>query len=139
MAASTSSGRRRARVPGGRTVRVVVRVTPAEYAELTGHAHRGGLTVPSYLADLGLHPDTVPAAELRAALTHAAALRRQLAAVAARLDQLASDGGTSNGEAALSEVLRILADVGQRAAHAATALVSAGGDHQRPRGERDRS
>jgi hypothetical protein len=82
MAAGTSSGQRRTRTPGGRAVRVVVRVTAEEYATLAAHADNAGLTVPSYLATLGLHPDQVPIAELRSALTHAAALRRLLSATA---------------------------------------------------------
>jgi hypothetical protein len=80
MAAGISSGQRRARTPGGRAVRVVVRVTAEEYASLAVHAQQAGTTVPSYLATLGLHPDDVPIAELRSALTHAAALRRLLSA-----------------------------------------------------------
>lgn len=87
MAAGTSSGQRRARTPGGRAVRVVVRVTTQEYAALTAHAEQAGLTVPSYLAVLGLHPDEVPMAELRSALTQAAALRRLLTAALSRPDR----------------------------------------------------
>jgi len=90
MAAGTSAGQRRTRTPGGRTVRVVVRVTTEEYATLTGHAAREGLTVPSYLAALGLNPQQVPAGELRSALTHAAALRRLLATALSHPDQRAA-------------------------------------------------
>jgi hypothetical protein len=78
MAAGISRGQRRARQPGGRCVRVVVRVTPKEYDQLTRHATDVGLTIPSYLADLGLTPTAVPAALLRSVLTHTTALRRIL-------------------------------------------------------------
>lgn len=87
MAAGTSSGQRRARTPGGRAVRVVVRVTAEEYAALSTHAEQAGQTVPSYLATLGLNPQQVPAGELRSALTHAAALRRLLTTALAHPDR----------------------------------------------------
>lgn len=113
MAAGTSSGQRRPRTPGGRAVRVVVRVTAEEYATLAAHAERAGATVPSYLATLGLHPDEVPIAELRSALTHTAALRRLLSAA---LD------GSEQRSTASSDTLITLAELRQRAEAAVTRL-----------------
>lgn len=121
MAAGISSGQRRARTPGGRAVRVVVRVTAEEYAILAVHAQRAGATVPSYLATLGLHPDEVPIAELRSALTHAAALRRLLSAALAGSEQRPTDS---------ADALTAPAELRQQAEATVTRLTALTADHR---------
>jgi hypothetical protein len=88
MGATTSPGRRRRRVPGGRPVRVVVRLTADEYASLSARAAEIGHTVPSYLALTGLRPEGVASADIRSALTSLYAVRRVQSSVANNLNQL---------------------------------------------------
>jgi hypothetical protein len=100
MAAARSAGQRRTRLPGGRTVRIVVLVNPHEYGDLAVRANAAGLTVPSYLAAAALRNEPLPAAELRSALTGLTAARRLLAATAADLNTIA----TADVDALLAKV-----------------------------------
>jgi hypothetical protein len=86
---------------------VVVRVSPDEYDQLARHATDAALTVPSYLAALGLNPDTVPAALHRSILTHTTALRRILTTANATPDVASS---TADQVATLLERLTALVE-----------------------------
>jgi len=83
-----STGHRRGRVHGGRTTRVVVRLTAREYQAVGTHAAAAGLTVPTYLAVTGLRPEGVNSADAKSALTNLVGTRRVLAGAASNLNQL---------------------------------------------------
>ncbi len=97
---------RRTRVPGGRQVRVNVKLTEAEYQSVSARAIGAGLTVPSYLALSGLRPEGVAAGDAKAALINARGARRVLAGVANNLNQLTAKlHSTGEVDAALPAVM----------------------------------
>jgi hypothetical protein len=103
---------RRSRVAGGRQIRVHVKLTEAEYQSVSARAIAAGLTVPSYLALVGLRPEGVAAGETKAALINARAARRVLSGVANNLNQLTAKlHSTGETDAALPAVIAAVARV----------------------------
>ena len=91
---------------GGRPIRVNVKLTEAEYQSVSARAIAAGLTVPSYLALVGLRPEGVAAGEAKAALINARAARRVLSGVANNLNQLTAKlHSTGETDAALPAVV----------------------------------
>lgn len=125
MAGPTSDGQRRSRVDGGRRVRIVVRVTDGEYAQLARRAGAAALTVPSYLAVTGLRPDGVPIAETRSALTNLTAVRRLLIGATTNLNQLTAKlHATGELDPALPAVLAAVQRIAARTDQAVTDLAA---------------
>ena len=83
------SRKRQANVPGGRPVRLNLRLSEAEYAALKLSATELSVTVPRYLKEAALatsRGETLT--ERKALLQHLFELQRQLAAVGNNLNQL---------------------------------------------------
>lgn len=118
---------------GGRPIRVNVKLTEAEYQSVSARAIAAGLTVPSYLALVGLRPEGVAAGEAKAALINARASRRVLSGVANNLNQLTAKlHSTGEVDAALPAVLAAVERVTARIddAIAQVSTVVTGGGHR---------
>ncbi|MCW2539683.1 MAG: hypothetical protein JWN95_1408 [Frankiales bacterium] len=75
-------------MPGGRKVRVVVRLTDDEFDRIAARAAEIKQTVPSYLALTGLRPEGVASSDIKAALIALREIQRVNAGVANNLNQL---------------------------------------------------
>lgn len=86
----TPKGRRRANVPGGRTKRHEVWVSPEEEGELYRRALAQNVTIPRYLYECAMAPETGETATARREqLADLFRLHRSLASVGNNLNQIA--------------------------------------------------
>lgn len=106
-------------------MRVVVRLTEAEYAAVAARSVEIGHTVPSYLALTGLRPEGVAWADARSAVTNLVGTRRVLAGVANNLNQLAAKlHSTGEADAALPAVIEAVGRLSDRVEDAVTEVTS---------------
>ena len=89
-AAPTWAGGRRARLAGGRHHRMKIRCSDAELAELHRRATVAGVSPQRYLLD-AVEATPVTVSERRRRVVEFGALHRQLARLAAHVDQLAQE------------------------------------------------
>lgn len=90
------AGGRQRRVVGGRSRRVEVRVTDAEYEVLAARAGVVGVSVPRFLVECGLDTGGLSPGEKRAKFATFMAVRRTLAGAATNLNQLAKWANTEH-------------------------------------------